>query len=62
MEKIIRKFDSFEQAEAADVEEDLAMTPEERIAIVLELRSRMYPDANQQGLARIYRLTQLERG
>lgn len=61
MEKIIRKFDSFEQAEAADIEEDLAMTPEERIAIVLELRTRMYPDADQQGLARVYRLTQRER-
>jgi hypothetical protein len=61
MEKVIRKFDSFKRAEAADIEEDPAMTPEERIAVVLELRARIYPDAGQQGLARVYRITQRER-
>jgi hypothetical protein len=62
MEKVIRKFDSFEQAEAADIDEDLAMTPEQRIAIVLELQARMYPDADQQGLTRVCRIAQRERG
>ena len=55
---MVSHFGSFDAAEGADVEEDLAMTPEQRIAIVLELQARIYPDADQQGLARVYRVTQ----
>lgn len=62
MEKTIRIFTSFHDAETADIEEDLRMTPEQRIAIVLSLRERIYPDAAQQGFARICRVTQLQRG
>ena len=62
MEPVVSHFGSFEAAEAADIEEDLAMTPEQRIAIVLELQARFYPDADQQGLARVYRITQRQRG
>lgn len=58
MERVVRHFTSFQAAEAADIEEDLAMTPEQRIAIVLELQARIYPDADQQGFARVYRITQ----
>lgn len=58
MEPVVRHFGSFEEAEAADIEQDLAMTPEQRIAMVLELQARFYPDADQQGFARVYRLTQ----
>jgi hypothetical protein len=29
------------------------MTPEQRVAIVLELQARIYPDADQQGFARV---------
>jgi hypothetical protein len=61
MEKIVRLFRSFEEADAADVAEDMVTTPEERVAIVFELQARLYPDAAQQGFARIYRLTQRER-
>jgi hypothetical protein len=61
MEDLVRHFGSFEAAEAADIEEDLAMTPEQRIAIVLELQARIYPDADQQGFARVYRVTQRQR-
>ncbi len=61
MERVIRTFDSFEAAEAAEIEEDLAMTPEQRVAIVLELQARIYPDADQQGFARVYRITQRQR-
>jgi len=57
MEPVVRHFGSFKAAEAADIEEDPAMTPEQRVAIVLELRARFYPDAAQQGLARVYRIT-----
>ena len=53
MERVVRIFKSFEEADAADVEEDLRMTPEERVAIVLELQERFYGDASQQGFARV---------
>jgi hypothetical protein len=61
MEKVIRKFASFQEAEAAEIEDDLAMTPEQRVAMVLELQARIYPNAAQQGFARVYRITQRER-
>ena len=56
MEKTVRHFDSFKASELAEIEEDLAMSPEERIALVLELQARVYPDATQQGFARVYRI------
>ncbi len=62
MELAIRVFDSFEAAEAAEVEEDKAMSPERRIEIVLELQARLNPDGNQQRLARVYRVVERERG
>jgi hypothetical protein len=62
MERVIRWFGSFEAAEAEDIKQDLAMTPEQRVAIVLELQARIYPDAHQQGFARVYRITQRQRG
>jgi hypothetical protein len=62
MEKAVRHFDSVEAAEAADIEEDLAMTPEQRVSMVFELQARVYPDADQQGFARVYRLTQRQQG
>ena len=62
MEKTLRHFDSFRTAEAADIEEEHAMSPEERIAVVLELRARVYPDAAQQGFARVYRIADCQRG
>ena len=60
MDKVIRVFDSFLEADAADAEEDRNMTPEHRVAMVLELRERLYPDAAQQGFARVCRVTELE--
>lgn len=61
MEKVARIFHSFAEAEAADADEDMRMTPEQRIAIVLELQTRVYPDAPQQRLARIHRIIKRER-
>jgi hypothetical protein len=61
MDRTIRIFNSFEAADLADVDEDIASTPEQRIATVLELQTWIYPDAAEQGLARICRITQLER-
>ncbi len=60
MEKVIRVFDSFEAADEADAAEDFNMTPEQRMAILFELRERYYPDAAQQGLARVCRVIDLE--
>ena len=62
MEKIVRIFTSFEAADKADAAEDMRMTPEQRIAIVLELQKRVYPNASEQGFSRVYRITQLKRG
>jgi hypothetical protein len=62
MEKVIQIFQNFAEAEAADVHEDLSMTPEQRIELVLQLQDRMYPGAAQQGFARVYRITELEQG
>jgi hypothetical protein len=60
MEKIARVFHSFKDAEAAEIEEDRSMSPEQRVAIVLELQARYYPDASEQRFARVYRITQRE--
>jgi hypothetical protein len=61
MEKVIQVFHSFSEADAADAAEDRSMTPEQRVAMVFELRERLYPDAAQQGFARVYRVIELER-
>lgn len=60
VELTIRRFQNFEDADAADADEDRRMTPEQRIALVLELQERVYPGASQQRLERVYRITQLE--
>ena len=61
MERTIRRFQSFRDADAADVEEDLRMTPEQRIAVVLKLQEQVYPGASEQRFERVYRITQFER-
>ena len=61
VEKTIRVFTSFEEADKADAESDVAMSPEERLNILLELRRLLHPDAAEQRLARVYRITKLER-
>ena len=61
MERTVRFFGSAEDAAAADIADDLAMSPEQRVAIVFELQARIYPDAAQQGFARVYRIAQHER-
>ncbi len=60
VEKTVRFFGSVEDAEAVDIADDLAMSPEQRVAIVFELHARIYPDAAQQGFARVYRIVQRE--
>jgi hypothetical protein len=60
MEKVIEVFRSAQDADEADARQDARMLPSERIQAVIELRNRLYPDAAQQRLARVCRITQLE--
>jgi hypothetical protein len=60
VEKVVRVFDSFEEADAADALSRAHMTPQQRTAIFFELRERAHPDAFKQRLARVYRVIELE--
>jgi hypothetical protein len=61
MEKLIRVFKSFDDADAADAREDAAMSPQERLKILIDLRARRHPDASEQRLTRVARVVELER-
>ena len=61
MERVIRIFNSFEEADAADALSRARMTPQERADIFFDLRERAHPDAFKQGFARVYRVLELER-
>jgi len=61
VEKKVRIFASFEEADEADARDDAAMSPEERLKILFELRESRHPDAAEQRLARVSRVTELER-
>jgi hypothetical protein len=62
VKRTVRVFSSFQEADEANARADAALTPEERIQIVIELRDRRHPDAAQQGLARVCRIIQREQG
>ena len=61
METVFRKFNSFAEADAAEHETYMRMTPQQRIQIVLELQKMWYPNATEQRLARVYRIVKFER-
>ena len=61
MQKIARVFTSFKEADAADARSDAAMSPQQRIEIVLELRAQRHPDAIEQRLERVFKVIELER-
>jgi hypothetical protein len=61
MEKVVRVFDSFEEADTADALSRAQLTPQQRAGIFFELRERAHPDAFKQGFARVYRVLELER-
>ena len=61
VEKKVRVFSSFEEADEADARDDAAMSPEERLNILIGLRDSRHPDAAEQRLARVSRTTELER-
>jgi hypothetical protein len=60
MEKVIRIFNSFEEADTVDALTRAQMSPQQRVDIFCELRERADPDAFKQGLARVYRVLELE--
>ena len=61
VEKRARVFARFEDAERADARDDAALSHEERLNTLIELRDRRHPDAAEQRLARVYRVVELER-
>jgi hypothetical protein len=61
VEKVVRTFDSFEEADAADALSRADMTPQQRVGIFFELRERAHPEARKQGFAKVYRVLELER-
>ena len=52
MEKKVRVFASFEEADEADARDDAAMSAEERLNILIDLRDSRHPGAAEQRLAR----------
>ena len=60
METHLRVFHSFAEAEAAEIAELKAMTPEQRMEILFALRDRVYPNASQQGFERVCRVVERE--
>ena len=61
VERTVKVFASFEDADQADARYDAALSPEERLNILIELRDRRHPDAAEQRLARVSRVVELER-
>ena len=63
MTRDAKVFDSFPEAESASRAQYAAMTPEERLALVLELFWREQEDRDEAParLARVYRVVELER-
>lgn len=68
MEKVVRKFASFEEAERADREYYANLTSEQRLEIFAEILRRgrgegdaSFGDASYKRLARVYRIAQLSR-
>jgi hypothetical protein len=61
VEKVVRVFARFEEADAADTLSRAQMTPQQRAGIFFELRERAHPDAIKQRFARVYRVLELER-
>jgi hypothetical protein len=59
VEQVVRKFATFEEAEAADRDYYRSLTPAERLSIMIDL---IYPeggDAVSAGFERVYRIVKL---
>jgi len=64
MRPAIAKFRTHQEAEAATLAYYRRLSPAERLEILFQLRAFAHKedDASSQGLARVYRITQLQRG
>ena len=60
----VRKFSSFEEAERAEREQYRAMTAQERLELISQLRALRHgpDDASAPRLERVLTITELERG
>ena len=58
MERIVHISRSFEEAEEWDIQQNLSMTPEERLDILQRLREEYYrfKNENRKGLQRVYHI------
>lgn len=61
MEKVVRKFHSFEEADRADREYYRSLTPQQRLDLLLDLiaRQRESLDEASQRFERVYRIIKL---
>jgi hypothetical protein len=60
MEKVVRIFDSFEEADVSDTRSRAQMSAQQRTEIFFALRERAHPNAINEGFARVYRVLELE--
>lgn len=62
MEPAVRRFSSFEEADAADVDYYLALTPEQRIEVFLQLLEvrDLFSDGALERMERVARVSKLE--
>jgi hypothetical protein len=60
MEKIVRVFDSFEEADNADTLFRSRLTPAQRVEMFFEIRERARNDAAEPRLERVCRVLELE--
>ena len=63
MQRVVRIFDSFEDADRADREYYASLTPQQRLELLLDLiQANTDDDENQQGFARVHRIVELPSG
>jgi hypothetical protein len=61
VEKKVRIFASFKEADEADARDDASMSAQQRLNLLIRLRDERHPDAAEQRLARVSRVVELER-
>lgn len=63
MEKVVRVFHSFEEADAADREYYRSLTGQEKLELMVDFLAAFRESEDESGerLARVYRVAQLER-